>query len=285
MNTGELRLVGVDYFTITCQLSNAEQVWKQAKRIAQDLDGALKQRQWRFFGYQGFVYSAGSSGHFAYGDSGSELQGAIVQASGEMAQRYVTTFFMDVARWSRIDLTVDCELKTPEPTLCLGYYDWIIANTGKSRRYSLIQSNLGGQTLYVGSRASEEFGRVYDKGAESGGGFPLGALWRYEVELKGDAAKSAASSLMSHTLRQSSTTHAIAVTVFDWFDRRNVPPRFSRRLSDGLDLKAVATNRGSDRLVWLRKQVSPTVRDMLASGDRRVLDALGVTEYYNLERK
>lgn len=278
--------VRVDYFTITCSLSNAKPLWDKAKKAALDLEQTLQMRPWHFYGYNGFIYGNGSSGHFAYGEAKTDLQGVIVQASGDLAMRYVSGFFLDVTRWTRIDLAVTAELAQPEPTLCKGYYDWIVQNYGGPRQYSLIQNNKGGNTLYIGSRVSSEFGRVYDKGVElNNNEYAPGKLYRYEVELKRDKAKSAASSLMSHTLRQSNIVHPIAVTVYDWFCRKDIPPRFNRRDSEGLDLGMVASNRGGDKLQWLQKQVSPTVRDMLASGDRRVLDALGITDYYTLQSR
>lgn len=44
----------------------------------------------------------------------------------------------------------------------------------------------GGITVYIGSRVSDKFARVYDKGVESGEG---GEWKRLEIELKGDVAK------------------------------------------------------------------------------------------------
>lgn len=56
---------------------------------------------------------------------------------------------------------------------------------GTSHKAASVKSSDGGMTVYVGSRQSEQFLRVYDKGIES----KQGGDWvRAEIELKGDRA-------------------------------------------------------------------------------------------------
>jgi len=92
---------------------------------------------------------------------------------------------------SRIDLALDVRdsglsipalfreinrLKSNEPTLC---------NKCSAQSYSLIESENGGATLYVGSRTSMQMLRIYNKAAEQG----LTGDWlRFEVEVKGSKA-------------------------------------------------------------------------------------------------
>jgi hypothetical protein len=66
-------------------------------------------------------------------------------------------------------------------------------NQGTARAYSTVEGHDGGFTLYVGSRQSERFIRIYDKGIESG---QTGMdWWRYELETKGDVARALANLL------------------------------------------------------------------------------------------
>lgn len=66
---------------------------------------------------------------------------------------------------------------------------------GTARKYSRVTSNDGGDTIYIGSRQSEKFIRIYDKAAESK--LP-GELWtRFEIETKSDVARAVASLLLS----------------------------------------------------------------------------------------
>lgn len=67
-------------------------------------------------------------------------------------------------------------------------------NKGAARSYSEVRSNDGGHTVYVGSRQSEKFIRIYHKGAETGQ--PDRDWVRFEIETKGDVSR-ALSTLLS----------------------------------------------------------------------------------------
>jgi len=89
---------------------------------------------------------------------------------------------------SRIDLAFDVK-DTPLNVQTL--YEHLINGraTTTAKTYNLICGNDGGATCYVGSRTSEAFLRIYDKGIESG----LGGEWvRVELELKSSKARFAA---------------------------------------------------------------------------------------------
>jgi DNA relaxase NicK len=61
---------------------------------------------------------------------------------------------------------------------------------GSARKWSFIKGHDGGCTAYIGSRKSEKFMRIYDKAAEQG---LKDRKWvRFELEIKGDAAKEVA---------------------------------------------------------------------------------------------
>lgn len=103
---------------------------------------------------------------------------------------------LDLLRWhigrkgsvSRIDLAFDLR-DTPLRPEAL-YSDLMTGvATSTAKTYNLISGNDGGATLYVGSRQSEAFLRIYDKGVESG----TGETWiRAELELKSSKARFAA---------------------------------------------------------------------------------------------
>jgi len=67
-------------------------------------------------------------------------------------------------------------------------------NKGTARTFSQIHSVNGGNTVYVGSRQSEKFIRIYDKAAQLGA--KNEAWFRYELETKGMVARSLASYLI-----------------------------------------------------------------------------------------
>ena len=67
-------------------------------------------------------------------------------------------------------------------------------NRGSSRKFGQIVSNDGGHTIYVGSRQSEKFIRVYDKAAQEG--LPQELWFRFEIETKGMVARALAKLLL-----------------------------------------------------------------------------------------
>lgn len=281
----EITRADVDYITVTARLSQTEGLYLAAREVARTLEYSFDAKPWRFFGYQGWIYNLAGSGHFAYGESTAEVKGSIVQASGSMAARSWYLFNCAGSRVTRLDLAVDAKPFEPQPDVALECYQWILDNNINARKYNLIQGNLGGQTLYVGARQSDAFGRLYDKSAQSGKG-ELGELWRYEVELKAGIAKKAFADLLSLTGGKSNIDGSICATVYDWFDRRQVPPIFRRNSVVPIGLKVVAEETSEERKVlWLKTQVSPTVRQLILSGNREVLSALGITEFFNLEKK
>lgn len=281
----EILRADVDYITVTARLSQAGEVYNAARDVARDLEQTFTPKRWRFYGYEGWLYRVGELGHFAYGESMSEIQGCIVQASGVMSSRSWYRFNVAGNRVTRIDLAVDAKPAISEPGIAKECYRWISNHGIKKRAYSLIENTMGGETLYVGSRQSDSFGRLYDKGVQSGKGRP-GELWRYEIELKAARAKEAYMNLLSLTGARGNIDSAICSTVYDWFDTRNVPPIFRRNsvLPIGLSIKAQESSE-QRKLMWLRTQVSPSVRELILSGNREVLDALGITEFFNLEKK
>lgn len=270
----------IDYFTCTARMSESGPVYSTARQLAVDIERVIKPHPWRFFGYVGEMYSGRGLGHFAWGESnGSEQMGVIVQASGEFAGHYVGRFLLPVSRFSRVDLAVDAEVDTPRLNIAKEYYDWL-GTIGYGRTYSIIQNNLGGQTFYLGSRQSDQFGRVYDKGVETGKMGP-GLMWRYEVEYKGTYAKAAIQAILGRESATLDLGKAIATTVWDWWNERECLPIYTRSNCAALDISARFLSSDDDRrLAWLRQQVSPTVRDLITRGNREVLDALGLTDFY-----
>ncbi len=94
---------------------------------------------------------------------------------------------------SRLDLAKDL---TEEPFDYEAVYQSIKQGTagGNTRTFSKLESGENGYTIYMGSRQSERFARLYNKAAQSG--LP-DALWaRFEIETKGMVARAVATSLV-----------------------------------------------------------------------------------------
>jgi DNA relaxase NicK len=129
----------------------------------------------------------------------------------------------------------------------------------------------GGSTLYVGARASENFGRLYDKGAKEKAS-PRGSWWRWETELKGRVAVATSDSLVH------SDDYRVAIVgeVAHWFARRTGHTyTSSHRLGTLVGPRQPST---VDRqLKWLATGVRPTVAALIEQvGVDRVLNVLGL---------
>lgn len=93
------------------------------------------------------------------------------------------------ARPTRLDLAIDVFDVEIDP-IELASKPRVEAAPGSARKWSSLQGDKGGKTAYIGSRKSDKFLRIYDKAAESG---DRSRPWtRFELELKGDAARAAA---------------------------------------------------------------------------------------------
>jgi hypothetical protein len=185
---------------------------------------------------------------------------------------------------SRVDLAVTIRTRNEVGDLVQVYYDWVKQNLGawEARKLTKIENNKGGQTLYVGSRASDQFGRIYDKGAQDKKlKVPPGYLWRYEVEFKEDRAGKIANQLRDLVDPNASPAQRIQQTVYLWFDSRDVPPLFCRAKSLPLDSTVSARVTTDEKaLAWLSAQVAPTVARLMNKGKTdQTLQALGVQKW------
>lgn len=108
---------------------------------------------------------------------------------GHPAAKLLDWCLKEGAKITRIDLAIDVFGQQIDP-MALAECARIEAFPGSAKKWSSVKGHDGGCTAYVGSRKSEKFMRIYDKAAEQK---RVDLLWtRFELELKGDAAKAAA---------------------------------------------------------------------------------------------
>jgi len=89
-------------------------------------------------------------------------------------------------RVTRIDLAIDV-FDQDIDIVALASTPRIKSAPGSCRKWNYFKGHDGGCTAYIGSRKSEKFLRIYDKAAEQG---ITDRKWtRFELEIKGDAAK------------------------------------------------------------------------------------------------
>jgi hypothetical protein len=267
----------VDWLTCTAKSPEARiKIYELCAEFRRDLAQNGKITPWRFRGYQGLQCESVRWGTRADSD--------IAVLSGYDAAVAWRRLLPVAENVSRVDLAVTIRTRNEVGDLVQVYYDWVKQNLGawEARKLTKIENNKGGQTLYVGSRASDQFGRIYDKGAQDKKlKVPPGCLWRYEVEFKEDRAGKIASQLRNSVDPNASPAQRIQQTVYLWFDSRDVPPLFCRAKSLPLDSTVSARVTTDEKaLAWLHAQVAPTVARLMDKGKAdATLQALGVQKW------
>lgn len=263
---------GIDWLTVTTTNDATGLVWYDVfSRYAE------RTKDWRNKWYEGKQAEKYRWGY-------SSKQGYIFVCTGRVVPEIFALVVPAAKNVTRVDFQVTVELPKAIRGLAENYYASMC--DCKKRKYALIKNSKGGSTLYVGSRQSEQFGRVYDKGVESGE-FKPGLLWRYEVELKGHRGDAIARRLLAYhpagnTERigemNRSVRSAIVPAVYDWFEERGVPPLFDKSGDNELVVEIGRTVTTDDRkLEWLTSQVKPTVQDFVARGlEDKLEEALGI---------
>lgn len=177
---------------------------------------------------------------------------------------------------SRVDLQVSLWSHGDEGQLARENYHHLKSlppGRGRPRNLTLIQGHPRGETLNVGRRISDAYGRVYDWSAAHTKE-EAKAIWRFEVEYKRRYAAAQVSALLSADDHRVRASH----TVYNWFSQRGLIMPWVEsdfRPTDGLRLTEV--NR--DVLCWFEESVSKTIaREVKRVGLQRVLIALGLSD-------
>lgn len=114
-----------------------------------------------------------------------------------------------------------------------------------------------GDTLYVGAKASDVLGRLYNKDKESQDA-AYKDCWRWEIQQRRGYALSAVRSLLSSP----DPSQTVVATVSSWFRARGVAAEYRttvRPLAIGMARKTPDDLR---RLAWLRRCVRPMAQEL-----------------------
>ncbi len=164
-----------------------------------------------------------------------------------MIMDHVLETFSD--RVTRIDIAHDWETETKPAEFAA------LRDEGRFKSIGNFDS-ASGQTVYIGSRTSERYARVYRYAPPH----PRAHLMRVEIVLRKEMAKVAA----DYCLRNGVLNGLLAIgEAFGW----------AHPLWDGLkageqeEIQWRPREKGGSTLRWLYKQVSPAVKKVLESGD------------------
>jgi hypothetical protein len=263
----------VDYLTTTFRCPRE---WELSVNAIEHLIQLPANRKpWFFRQYSGY-YAGGMDGHIAMG---RHAHGGIIQSSGDYSQVLATS----IERWgvpkmrvTRLDLAATFTLDRPMPIVRDA-----AANLRDSWRVVLPASGKGGGTLYIGSRSSDAFGRLYDKGAElnrcldKADQIAPEYLWRAEVEFKAKRAR-ACYEEFDKAVHAADHRRFVAETVLSWFQGRGM---FLPVISQERSIISVASRCTDDvrTIKWLREQVQPAVLRLADNGRlAEAAEALGV---------
>ena len=257
----------IDWITCTATADGlGPQLWAIGERFLRD-DDAVDDRAlpWQMKGYRGW--------HSSHVRLGSRPSGCLLSLSGQQSSNKWRDAFMAAENCSRLDLAVDVTCDPPMAMLARHIYAKMIhgpLRNGRPSSSRLIVGSDGGSTAYIGSRQSEFFGRVYDKGIEQKT-HSRGQWWRWELEVKGDAAKRVAHTIIS----SEDEGMAIGSINADWFRSRlgDCYPFSGKLAVRNREQSSTSTDR---KLQWLSRQVRPTVIELLGRLESaRILEALG----------
>src|SRR4029450_2733251 len=266
----EARSASIDWITCTAKRKGSgEALWALGDTLLREnASEGNNARPWQMKGYRG--WAAGSVRLGARHDS------VILVLSGKESRDQWRQCWAASENCSRLDLAVDVYCDPINVDVAVDVYRQMghaPSRSGRPSKYALIRSSDGGSTAYIGSRVSECFMRVYDKGVEQQAAC-AGSWWRVELELKGERAKSVACSLQQTVAEAQQIT---SVTLSFLQSRAGVVIPYNDVAELG---KLLPRPPDVDRqLLWLSRSVRPTLQAlMVARGRATVLRALGLLQ-------
>jgi len=239
--------------------------------LNQQIELGFEPRAWKSYQYEGWRINGASWGKRASDD--------IITFSGEISHFYWKPLVAYLDTCSRLDLAVTQWYTEHDINLASKYWQDINRRAGSeaiTRRYTYITNLLGGDTIYVGSRSSQAFGRIYDKAMQSLDEHFANA-WRWEVELHKPIALVVLKALDSAEDEQ----NTIIAQVKTWFEDRLIRCPFEPK-QDTIDIVVPRKRKTRDEqtIEWLEGQVSGSVKKLAERGKiSQVLEALGLVGY------
>lgn len=268
---GIVRGAGVDFLTVTTTDEAAKRnlldIFNRGAAQAERLGD--RRKKMGFQGFQGF-----QSGPWFYGRR-DELW--LLRIKGGIAHDVFHDLPWPALNCSRIDVQITLELPKYEQDLARTAAEArALYAREKNIKLTPVQDLRGlygsGQTLYIGSRESPRFGRIYDKDQQSQEEIYKNC-WRWEVEYKKICAP-----LVVEWLRQEPDLRIAAMqSVIGQYGEWGLP------LNLGVTGRLIAGSIGrrdydSERsMKWLREQVAPTIERLLGTVDQETIEeALGL---------
>lgn len=273
MSTATLYDHGLDYVTAT---TTSRKLFLDTVDLYQAVKVTLEARGHREepFGFQGYK-GLKTGGIFI----GEREQDFITQATGDDAKDWGTFLLGTGWRPSRLDVQVTGLFDRDREDLARQLVVGTLAQrespeNGTPWKVHLDQGYGAGDTLYVGSKKSDRFGRLYDKHRESKGEYPIGS-WRWEMQTRKHFAVLAFALIEEAEDPQA----AIRGLVLDYFAAKGIPVPVDANFAPAELHLGRAKTTDEQSLEWLAKYVRPTVRRLIQNDKRAaMLRALGLDD-------
>ena len=267
--------VGCDYITVTAASSGARKnLVEFGKYLVRDaVRRGAKQTVCRTLGYKGESTEGVSWGQ--------RTDGALLRTTSHKAAEHWNQIYDMSEHCTRFDVQLTLRTQqTPHEIMSAIWKrnpGWTTGEGRKSKVKKVVGPS-GIESMFVGSRQSDRFFRIYDKGIESG-------EWRYrmavrwEIEFKGDCSQSFAEQLT----KVENPEAAMIATISAFCSRRLRVRQIAGflRSSAGNEIMCGRSSESAQvcnkELRWLYHSVRPCVERLLAAGQyERVLTALGL---------
>ena len=201
---------------------------------------------------------------------GKSDAGSMVQVSSALADTLFRPLSRAGGRCSRIDIQVTATPPEGPDEYIHSAYDALKSHQrarGRPQAIEIRDTNEGAKMVTVGSRQSEIYGRVYDKGRESKQEAYAGMV-RFELECKEETARG----LHSWLLEDITRVHTIKAVVANYFEKRGCSMFFDEWETKEAPVGVKRTRTDETKEAWLSTQVAPTFLALCNKG--KVLEAL-----------
>lgn len=280
--TNVIRNAGVDFYSGGMHAGSAgfAQAMELSMSILLDLHAqGARLEPYKRLGYEG-NYAVGAF----YGE---REDGSLWQFPGGIAHEAFIALAPYADRSSRIDVQVTFEQDPFNPNWAAEEYDRLMTNVkgakiGSVKGLELYTNNKGGQTIYVGSRQSDSYICIYQKGAQTGEDIYQNC-WRVECRYKNRYAAMLQEKLKRQTRTLSQAAYAV---VLSHAERAGIDLALDPRPSLSIEPPRGAVK--SDVLAtlqWLEKSVRPAINRLRKLGiERDALLALGLVDLIDIDQ-
>jgi len=263
---------GVDWVTGTSKSDKVGWRWYETMKREKDI---LVEQGYEVHGYQKHGYSGWQCGSRVWAHNNT--WGYFVQVGGGDAYDLYPKLALPLSRFTRLDLQVTVECDPPEPDYIRNVYH--AHRQSELPRFTYVSSKKG-DTCYLGSRVSERYGRIYDKGLQAGMSEDAGRFIRYEVEVKGQVAHKFEETMgLASAIKASSLDARTKISAFvhDYFSQRSVDMLYNSDpgvpVEVGRNLSTAET-----KLIWIRSSVRQSFEFLISAGyTDRLVTALGLS--------